>query len=815
MFFSQEEISYLIIINVSNSSLKDEVSMKQKLQSTTFLFVLMILFAGFLCEDFAQTQRNPVLEEVTGTWCQWCPCGHDIMAEIKASMPNAIMIGYHGPMNSSNDPFSFFPGNTIISSFGFSAYPTAVIDRVSGIQSRSAWAGLMNTRNSVQATVSIEMERSFNEQTREFNATIDFTALTNLNGQFKFNVILQEDGIVWSQTGNSSCPGSPTYVHKHVVRDMINGALGEEIVNGAWNANDVITKTISHVVPTPTGSVPDMVWDSCNVVVLVYKVGSPLASGAEIQQAIEMVLKSPDYVATINSLSSDIIDDTNSPSEFTTVLHNEGLMPDSYTIGTSFDGPSEWTGNFTTVNGTFNFGETDIVQVGVGDSTVISVKLNPNGYNGSGMATVEFESQNNPGMVGSTTVRLVTIYGTDILVVDASGAGYGDYVTNSVGDVFSGTVGTVGSSALTPSTDLNNFQMIAWTAGVKLPVFKPDQVDALQTYLDNGGKLFIHGQDIGADVFGAGGQSQFAQAFYNNYLHASFVGNGTSYLINGIPGDPIGNGIQFVINDIYTRSPDNISPYDGNASSVFQYLNGPNIAGIKAAANDYKVVYFGIGFEQVPDVATRDTLASRIINYFGFQPMQLPSAPILVNPANAQTVDSSSVMFEWEQTQPQASKYWLELDTSSQFTNPVVESDITETTYLYTGLVANQTYYWRVRGWSENGWGNFSEVYSFNTLFTGIENENTQMPYSFNLGQNYPNPFNPTTQITYSVPEEVPVNLTVYDMLGRKVAELVNERQHAGEYELQFNASSLASGTYIYKLSAGDFVSVRKMTLLK
>ena len=691
--------------------------MKQKLQSTALLFVSIILFAGFLYEGFSQTQRNPVLEEVTGTWCQWCPCGHDIMEQIKTSMPNAIMIGYHGPMNSSNDPFSFFPGNTIISSFGFSAYPTAVIDRVSGIQSRSAWAGLMNTRNSVPATVFIEMDRSFNEQTREFNATINFTALTNLSGQFKFNVILLEDGIVWSQTGNSSCPGSPTYVHKHLVRDMMNGALGEEIINGTWNANDVITKTVSHIVPTPTGAVPDMVWDSCNVVVLVYKVGSPLASGAEIQQAIEMVLKSPDYVATINSTSPDIIGDKNAPGEFTSVLRNIGLMDDIYYVNCSFDGPAGWTGGFTTVNGNFAFGETDSVQVASEDSTELSVSINPNGFSGTGEATLSFQSKNNPGMVGNITVRLVTTTGIDILVVDASEEGYGELVTNSIGNVFTGSTGIVSRSAFTPSIALNNFQMIAWSSGIALPAFHQDEVDLLQNYLDNGGKLFINGQDIGADVFGTGGQSQFAQAFYNNYLHASFAGNGTSYLINGVPGDPLTDGIQFVLNDIYQRSPDNIGPYDAAASSIFIYLNGPNIAGIKAATSSYKVIYFGFGLEQITDTAIQDTLMSRIINWTGITP-------------------------------------------------------------------------------------------------TSVESEKN-VPVRFSLDQNFPNPFNPATRIRYSITDEVNVSLVVYDILGREVAELVNEKQSAGEYELEFNASSLASGTYIYKLRAGDFVSVRKMTLVK
>ncbi|NNL22547.1 MAG: hypothetical protein HKO83_14600, partial [Ignavibacteriaceae bacterium] len=63
------------------------------------LFLSLIAFIALIgpTSSFAQTQRNPVLEEFTGTWCQWCPCGHDIMEQIKAAIPNSIMIGYHGP----------------------------------------------------------------------------------------------------------------------------------------------------------------------------------------------------------------------------------------------------------------------------------------------------------------------------------------------------------------------------------------------------------------------------------------------------------------------------------------------------------------------------------------------------------------------------------------------------------------------------------------------------------------------------------------------------------------------------------------------
>ena len=70
------------------------------------------------------------------------------------------------------------------------------------------------------------------------------------------------------------------------------------------------------------------------------------------------------------------------------------------------------------------------------------------------------------------------------------------------------------------------------------------------------------------------------------------------------------------------------------------------------------------------------------------------------------------------------------------------------------------------------------------------------IPTEYTLYQNYPNPFNPTTTIKYDLPNTSEVSLIIYDILGRKVKELVNTKQQAGRYEIQFNASNLASGVY-------------------
>lgn len=88
-------------------------------------------------------------------------------------------------------------------------------------------------------------------------------------------------------------------------------------------------------------------------------------------------------------------------------------------------------------------------------------------------------------------------------------------------------------------------------------------------------------------------------------------------------------------------------------------------------------------------------------------------------------------------------------------------------------------------------------------------------PIRFSLEQNFPNPFNPITTVSYSIKEKGMVTLKVFDILGNEVSTLVNEEEEAGNYNLKFNASSLSSGIYFYTLKAGEFISTKKMILLK
>jgi hypothetical protein len=106
-------------------------------------------------------------------------------------------------------------------------------------------------------------------------------------------------------------------------------------------------------------------------------------------------------------------------------------------------------------------------------------------------------------------------------------------------------------------------------------------------------------------------------------------------------------------------------------------------------------------------------------------------------------------------------------------------------------------------------------VAKYSGTFTSVEKENNILPKEFSLKQNYPNPFNPATNISFSLPSRENVVLKIYNSLGQEISTLINTDLSAGNYTFNFNAANLSSGIYFYSLTAGNFLSSKKMMLIK
>ena len=100
-------------------------------------------------------------------------------------------------------------------------------------------------------------------------------------------------------------------------------------------------------------------------------------------------------------------------------------------------------------------------------------------------------------------------------------------------------------------------------------------------------------------------------------------------------------------------------------------------------------------------------------------------------------------------------------------------------------------------------------------VYIGIHQISSVVPENFELRQNYPNPFNPVTNLEFGIPNLEFVTLKIYDAMGREAVTLVNEIIEPGYYKIKFNAGNLASGVYFYRMTAGEFIAVKKLVVLK
>ena len=121
--------------------------------------------------------------------------------------------------------------------------------------------------------------------------------------------------------------------------------------------------------------------------------------------------------------------------------------------------------------------------------------------------------------------------------------------------------------------------------------------------------------------------------------------------------------------------------------------------------------------------------------------------------------------------------------------------------------------------WSQRNSGSGNNIWAVEgcngIITTGIENTGNEIPSTYSLSQNYPNPFNPTTNIKFSIPKSGYVKLVIYDITGKEVETLIDENLTGGTYKADFDGSNLASGIYLYNISASDFTETKKMMLIK
>lgn len=285
------------------------------------------------------------------------------------------------------------------------------------------------------------------------------------------------------------------------------------------------------------------------------------------------------------------------------------------------------------------------------------------------------------------------------------------------------------------------------------------------------------------------------------------VGTGT----NGAVRSLLTSGTTLIIGGSFTNIGNAIALWNGTAFSTL----GSGITGGNATVRSTAIwsnVLIAAG-----EFTNAGLLAVPASNVAGYG--SVPVAPLLISPTDGANGQSTTPILDWSDVSG-ASTYGTQLSGNVNFTSTIVNvSGLTVSTYTVpSGLLANNTtYFWRANASNGLGTSTWSLIRFFTTALVGIINTQ-EIPLQFNLYQNFPNPFNPVTKIRFDLPSinsGSRVVLSVYDINGRLVNELLNTDYIAGVWEAEFDASSLSSGIYLYKLQAGSYSAVHKMAVVK
>jgi len=576
--------------------------------------------------------KNAVLEEYTGIHCTYCPDGHAIAAAILENNPGrAVVIAVHQgsfASPSSGEPDYRTPwGDALASQAGVSAYPNGTVNRhlfLGGItaMSRGDWTSSANAIMQEISPVNVGVTTQYNDVTRELTVHVELYYTSDAVQSTNYiNVALIQSHIFGPQTGGGA---GNNYEHMHMLRDLITGQWGEEITT--TSAGSFVEKTYVYTVPEDFNSIPVIVED-CDVAVFVSETHQEILSG-DIVPAIDGTNL---FVGNVN-----VTDNFNISAGTSGEATTFNLEAKSNLVGTenfiftleSENAPEDWDAVFTIDGNTYS-GTTTIA---LEENTPVNITINvtPGSTGKLAQYTMHMESESNPNApVKHCEFSLISGI-TDMVVTGTSGPEAAQFE-----NVYTDGLIAAGCTSFTAAPadlfvngmdadvfgDVNNvYYNVSWT----FPALTLDQIAAAENFMDNGGNFLIGGQDIGWDFMsGASGSHGSPQAteFYNDYLYADYVDDGTSannLLIANAEDDIYAEVPQSTVVDVFGGNmyPEVLSAREG-AVDVFYYdVAQTKSAVVKTDNGTFKMIYFGIGLEMIGDAEIKNQIIALTKNWF-------------------------------------------------------------------------------------------------------------------------------------------------------------------------------------------------------
>lgn len=604
------------------------------MKKSLYLLPVLVLFSFFsLAQNLVSTEpqnKNVVLEEYTGIHCQYCPDGHRIAQGIANANPGRVVLinihqGSFAVPSGSEPDFRTPFGDALAAQTGLTGYPSGTVNRhvFSGnttALNRGSWSASADQIMAMVSPVNVGIESSFNEATRELTVNVElyYTANSAVPSNF-INVALLQDSILGPQTGGGM--GS-NYVHMHMLRYLVTGQWGDEVTTTTQGS--LVSRTYTYVVPDNYNNVPCIAED-CHIAVFVAQGHQEVLTG----DVVKAVGGTNRYIGEAAVATDFKMGVESMPCDFTCDL--TGALPSGELYEVTFeplDGVAGWSSSFT-VDGTTYSGSATI-PLNQGETKSITLTVTPGASPAVSTYRLTMKSVTYPG-APEKIADVSVISGITTLVVNGSGgqettdnqAAYTDGLdyagcTTYAAIPASQLVKAVNNGAL---VDVNSiFYNVAWT----FPAFKDAEAEAVKAILNSGRHVLVAGQDIGWDIMsGQSGSNgnDITRDLYTNYLCARFIDDGSSAnnQITAVTSDPVyGVAGNSTVTDVYAGNMypeqiDTIAP----ARPIFLYKNlNTKRAAIRVEKNNYKAVYFGVGFEMLSTIAVRNEITKLTYDWF-------------------------------------------------------------------------------------------------------------------------------------------------------------------------------------------------------
>lgn len=567
-----------------------------------------------------------MLEDFTGVRCGYCPEGHVIAADIKKNSPvgSVILINIHvGPFASPMDGYPDFTtpfGDGLRELAIVSSYPSATVNRhkfdpavaTTGL-SRNAWANAAAEMRKTASPVNVGVQSTFDPATRLLTVNVEGYYTDDVKEKVNYvHVVLKESKIIAIQSDYTN--GTQTnYSHDNMLRHMLTGLWGDTI--NSPKKSTLVKKQYTYTVPDSFNI------ENCEIAAFISQTKQEIYSGAEVKANGGKTI----VLGTLTTQDNIIVSGTKEQEkDFTFTLNNAQKEKSTLTVSLISQHPEDWKSQLGAETGT----TTIKVDMEPAQDYSIPIKIIPGASAAVGHYTLKVTSDAYPQAFELRKDIYVIANADELLINHVDAQKFEEVYVAAIKK--SGSVNAASTSAdiladLMNSNALTSVKTIYYNVSWSFPAMSDNTALALQSAIDEGVHLFIAGQDIAWDIGSTDTRAHgtpVTKSFLRNYMNALYISDGDSTITEMSMNieDPIfGDLGKSSIIDVHNKNlyPEVVRPLNG-AYPIMQYEGNHEgkIGGIRSDNHPGKVVYLGIGLEQLANKELADNIVKRSRDWF-------------------------------------------------------------------------------------------------------------------------------------------------------------------------------------------------------